>query len=83
MIQYAKIVKEMHWPEISEKKRREVETHRVEIENWNRKLRSPSKNRHNSDERSSSAKHKKYKPVDWKNMRNSMKPPTEEMRKRP
>jgi len=55
MLHYAKIVKEMHWPEISEKKRREVETHRVELENKNRKLWSPSKNRQHSDERSSSA----------------------------
>ena len=79
MLHYAKIVKEMHWPEISEKKRREVETHWVELENWNKKLKSPSKNW----SRSNSAKDRKYKPVDWKNMRNSMKPPTEEMRKWP
>lgn len=83
MLHYAKIVKEMHWPEISEKKRREVETHRVELENKNKKLRSPSKPWNNSDERSSSANQRKYKPIDWKNMRNSMKPPTEEMRKWP
>ncbi len=28
MINYAKIVKEMHWPEISEKKREIVEVHK-------------------------------------------------------
>lgn len=70
MDNYAKIVKEMHWPEISERKRSEVDKHKKEIENRNKKLWSPSTKR----ERSNSAEHKEYKGPDWKGMVNTMKP---------
>ena len=33
MLSYAKIVKEMHWPEVSEKKQREVKETKLQLQN--------------------------------------------------
>lgn len=41
MLSYAKIVKEMHWPEVSEKKKKELKEKKLLLENRNKKLRSP------------------------------------------
>lgn len=41
MLSYAKIVKEMHWPEVSEKKKLELAKLKETIDNKNKKLRSP------------------------------------------
>ena len=41
MLSYAKIVKEMHWPEVSERKRQELAKLKKDLKKWNQKFRSP------------------------------------------
>ena len=41
MMSYAKIVKEMHWPEISERKRAEIKNIKKELKQRNKSLRQP------------------------------------------
>jgi len=57
MNNYAKIVKEMHWPEVSEKKRKELQEMKELVENGSKpKFRSPKlNNKYNTSARGSSS----------------------------
>ena len=50
MLQYAKIVKETHWPEVSDKKKKEMRTARQKLERRNKKFMSPVSQRANNSQ---------------------------------
>ena len=80
MNNYAKIVKEMHWPEVSPKKRQEIEELKLQMEhNSKPKFRSPRiKSRYNSSE--SPEREKIIKKPNWKKFHNPMVPKPEPKR---
>ena len=80
MNNYAKIVKEMHWPQVSPKKRQEIEELKYQMEHSNRpKFRSPANNpRYNSSE--SPEREKILKKPNWKKFHNPMVPKPETKR---
>jgi hypothetical protein len=79
MNNYAKIVKEMHWPEVSEKKRREIEELKHQVENSHKpQFRSPRlKSRYNG---SSESSQREIKKPNWKRFHNPMIPQPEQKR---
>jgi hypothetical protein len=77
MSNYAKIVKEMHWPEVSDKKKRELEVLMHQNENSNKPhFKSPStKSRYNSSD--SQDREKILNKPNWKKFINPMIPKAE------
>lgn len=77
---YAKIVKEMHWPQVSDKKKRELEDLKYQMENSNKPhFKSPIiKSRYNSSE--SPEREKVLERPNWKKFNNPMLPKPEEKR---
>lgn len=80
MNNYAKIVKEMHWPEVSERKRQELNELKEKIEHSNKpKFSSPNlRSRYNSSE--SPEREKILKKPNWKKFHNPMVPPPQPKR---
>ena len=82
MLSYAKIVKEMHWPELSEKKRAEMKRLKDELARRNKKMTSPKRMIKSqreidlkNDEHAIQIKTRKHRKLLWKSP-NSMRPPT-------
>jgi hypothetical protein len=77
MSNYAKIVKEMHWPEVSDKKKRELEDLMLHNENSNKPhFKSPAtKSRYNSSD--SQDREKILHKPNWKKFTNPMIPKAE------
>lgn len=80
MEDYAKLVKQMHWPEVSPKKREEMRKLRnsVEYKKGLQKSRFSARNlHHGTDTEKKSARHKHTKShakIDWKKFHNPMVP---------
>lgn len=76
MNSYAKIVKEMHWPSISEKKKKELEELKNVVDNSGKpKFRSPDiRSRYGANSSESPEREQLIKKPDWKRFKNSMVP---------
>ena len=78
MNNYARIVKEMHWPEVSEKKRKEAENIKKLLSKRNQRKSAPPNKRNNLNRANESGfdsdSHANYKRPNWKKFHNPMIP---------
>ena len=78
MNNYAKIVKEMHWPQVSEKKKQEIEQLKYQAEHSHKpKFRSPEIRSRYNDSDDSQERRDSVKKPDWKKFHNNMIPQPE------
>lgn len=82
MNSYAKIVKEMHWPQVSERKKKEIEELKYQMENSHKPhFRSPQvRSKYGSTTSESPERDKELKKPNWKKFHNPMIPQPEQKR---
>ena len=76
MLSYAKIVKDTHWPEVSQKKKKQIEESKHALTQRNQKLREPNFGSPSQDPVPSHRIKKGKKKMHW-DAPNTMRPPSE------